>query len=246
VTGGAGPAPAVPTFVLIHGAAADSWCWHRLTAELRARGYDVVPVDLPCDDESAGLSEYADAVLAAVGDRTGLVVVAHSFGGFTAPIVCARRPVELLVLLGAQLPTPGETPGDWWSRTGYPAARRKRDVQDGRAEDDLAGLFVNDLPPDLAAEALRRSRPQAGTPFDEPWPLAAWPAVPTRVLLHRDDRFLPAEFVRRLSRERLGIEPDEMAGDHLGMLGHPTELADRLEQYWRELPGLPPTTQVRR
>jgi len=73
------------TYVLIHGAADSGWFWHLLEAELRARGHDVVAPDLPCDDDSAGLAEYADTVVGAVGDRTGLIVVAQSFGGFTAP-----------------------------------------------------------------------------------------------------------------------------------------------------------------
>ena len=62
--------------------------WHLVEAELRARGHDTVAVDLPCDDDSAGLSEYTDAVVTAIGDRTDLVVVGQSLGGFTAPLVC--------------------------------------------------------------------------------------------------------------------------------------------------------------
>ncbi|MEV4753544.1 alpha/beta hydrolase [Micromonospora sp. NPDC049559] len=223
------------TYVLIHGAAADSWCWHLLAAELRDRGHDVVAVDLPCDDESAGLTEYADSVIAAVGARTNLVVVAHSFGGFTAPLVCDRVPVRLLVMLQAMIPKPGELPGEWWAATGHDQARREQDALDGRAENDLVTLFVHDLPPRLAAEALSRGKAQASTPFTQPWPLAAWPEVPTRFLLSRGDRFFPADFMRRVVRDRLRIVPDEMAGDHLPMLGHPTELADRLEAYRSQL-----------
>lgn len=63
------------TYVLIPGAGASPWHWHLLAVELRERGHDVVAVDLPCDDESAGLSEYADTVVDAIGDRTDLVVV---------------------------------------------------------------------------------------------------------------------------------------------------------------------------
>ena len=63
-------------FVLIHGADDVGWYWHLVAAELRERGHDTVAPDLPCDDDSAGLAEYADAVAAAAGDRTGLVVVA--------------------------------------------------------------------------------------------------------------------------------------------------------------------------
>ena len=85
-------------FVFIHGAGDVGWYWHLVAAELRERGHDTVAPDLPCDDDSAGLPEYADAVAAAADDRTGLVVVAQSLGGFTAPLVCDLVPVELLVL----------------------------------------------------------------------------------------------------------------------------------------------------
>ena len=57
------------TYVLIHGAGSDSWYWHLVAPELRAMGHDVVAPDLPCDDDSAGLAEYADTVVDAIGDR---------------------------------------------------------------------------------------------------------------------------------------------------------------------------------
>ncbi|SNT61344.1 Pimeloyl-ACP methyl ester carboxylesterase [Streptosporangium subroseum] len=217
------------TYVLIPGAASDSWYWHLTAAELRARGHDVVAPDLPSDDDSAGLSEYADVVVGAIGDRTDLVVVAQSFGGFTAPLVCERVPVKLLVLLTAMIPSPGEPPGDWWANTGWERARREQDERDGRAPDDDTALFLHDVPPELAAEAKRRSRDQSATPFVKPWPLDAWPSVPTKFLLCRDDRFFPAEFMRRVVRERLGIVPDEIDGGHTIALSRPRELADRLE-----------------
>jgi hypothetical protein len=71
--------------------------------------------------KSAGLSEYADAVVDAVGERAGLVVVAHSLGGFTAPLVCARVLVDLLVLVAGMVPAPGET-----SRSGGPTRTGSR------------------------------------------------------------------------------------------------------------------------
>ena len=95
-------------------------------------------------------------------------------------------------------------------------------------------MFLHDVPPDLAAEALRRGRDQSATPGREPWPLRAWPNVPTRFLLCRDDRFFPAAFLRRVVRERLGITPDEMDGSHCVALSRPKELADRLESYRAE------------
>ncbi len=84
----------VATVVLIHGAGDAGWYWHLVEAELRARGHDAVSPDLPCDDGSAGLPEYADTVAGAIGGRTNLIVVAQPLGGFTAPLVCDRVAME--------------------------------------------------------------------------------------------------------------------------------------------------------
>src|SRR4051812_17653400 len=112
------------TYVLIHGAGDVAASWDPVSERLRDRGHDVVAVDLPADDDAAGLAEYTDAVVDAVGDRTDLVVVAHSLGGLTAPLVCDRLPVDLLVLVTAMIPAPGETGGAWWSNTGHDEAYR--------------------------------------------------------------------------------------------------------------------------
>ena len=69
------------------------------------------------------------------------------------------------------------------------------------------------------------------TPLDEPWPLTCWPDVPTRVLSGRHDRMFPLDFQRRVARERLAIEVDEIDGGHMVALSNPIELADRLEAY---------------
>jgi pimeloyl-ACP methyl ester carboxylesterase len=213
------------TYVLIHGAGSDSWYWHLVSPQLRARSHDVVAVDLPCDDDDAGLVQYADAVVAAVGERRDVVLVAQSLAGFTAPLVCDRLPVVLMVLVAAMTPRPGETPGDWWANTGHEFPEPF----------DPQAVFAHDLEPTLAADSLRHLRAQSGTPFEKPWPLDAWPDVPTRFLLCRDDRFFPAQFQRRVVRERLGIVPDEMQGGHLPALAHPDELVRRLEAYYAEL-----------
>jgi pimeloyl-ACP methyl ester carboxylesterase len=222
------------TYVLIPGSGGDAWSWHLLEPELRARGHDVVPVDLPADDDSAGLAEYADTVVEAIGGRTDLIVVGHSMGGLTAPLVCERIPVRLLVLLNAMVPLPGESGGEWWTNTGHADAVRDLDMREGRptgGEFDAMTAFFHDVPPEVAAEAMRTGKDQSGTPFEWPWPLAAWPDVPTRFLQARDDRFFPLGFQRRVVEERLGIALDEMPGGHMVALSRPRELADRLEAY---------------
>lgn len=225
------------TFVLIHGAGSDSWYWHLVVPVLRAAGHAVVAVDLPCDDDTAGLAEYTDVVVDAIGDRRDIVLVAQSMAGFTAPLVCERASVAMMVLVAAMVPRPGESPGDWWANTGSEAARRDAAEAGGWSLDDPTALFLHDVPPDVAADGAAHLRDQSGTPFEKTWPLEWWPDVPTRFLLCRDDRFFPASFQRRVVFERLGIVPDEMGGGHLPALARPQELADRLLAYVADLPG---------
>ncbi len=223
------------TYVLIHGAGSDSWYWHRVVPELHARGHDVVAPDLPCDDDSAGFVEYADAVVRAIGDRRGLIVVAQSMAGFTAPLVCERARVRLMILVAAMAPLLGEPPGAWWDNTRWEETRRQQAARYRRAaaaELDVMWDFFHDVPADVTAAAMARGeRGQSNTPFEQPYALTAWPDVPTKFLLCREDHFFPAELMRRVVRERLGIVPDEMDGGHLPALAHPGELVDWLEAY---------------
>lgn len=222
------------TLVLIPGADGRAWYWHRVVPELAARGYEAVAVDLPAGDD-VGLVEYTDAVVDAIGARTGLVVVAQSLAGFTAPLVCTRVPVDLLVLLNAMVPVPGESAGDWWGNTGQDAAWTENAVRTGRGPDptfDLRTDFFHDVPPDVTEEAFAGPPGgPSGTLFAQPWPLEKWPDVPTRFLQARDDRFFPVGFQRRVVQERLGIPVDELPGGHLVALSRPAELADRLVAY---------------
>jgi pimeloyl-ACP methyl ester carboxylesterase len=214
-------------YVLIHGAGDSGAVWDLVAAELRARGYDVVAPDLPAEDDEAGLWDYADAVVEAIGDRRQLVVVGHSLGGFTAPLVCARVPVDLLVLMAAMIPSPGETANEWWSGSGYGEAAHDPDID----FDDPIAVYYHDVAPELAAASLEAERGQSDTAMREPWPLERWPEVPTRFLLCRDDRVFPAGWMREHVRTRLGIEPDEIDGGHCPYLSRPAELAERFERY---------------
>lgn len=219
-------------FVLIPGAGGAAWYWHRVVPELQARGHEAVAVDLPGADESAGLPEYTDAVVAAIGDHDDVVVVAQSMGGFTAPMACTRTQAGLLVLVNAMIPLPGETPGQWWGDTGSEAARVAAAEAGGyTTEFDLATYFLHDVPAEVAAAGAAHERPEADIAFSQPCGIERWPDVPTRVLAAAEDRFFPLEFQRRVARERLGITADEVSGGHLVALSHPVDLVDRLLAY---------------
>ncbi|MFG1819069.1 alpha/beta fold hydrolase [Kribbella sp. NPDC049174] len=203
-------------FVLIPGGGCTSWHWHPVTDELRRRGHEVIAVDLPCDDPSAGLPEYVETVLDAVPDGDEVVVTAHSLGGFTGAMVCERLPVREFVLVAAMVPAPGERISDWWDNTGYDWVGDDTDT------------FFHDLPADFAAEARRQLREQSDGPMDDPCAIEQWPDVRTRAVIGLDDLLFPADFMRRVTRERLGFAPDEVPGAHFPMLRHPLVLADYL------------------
>ncbi|MFF3755646.1 alpha/beta hydrolase [Streptomyces sp. NPDC002185] len=209
------------TFVLIHGAGDSAWSWHLVEAALRERGHEVVAVDLPSEDETATWNEYADTVVEATADRTGLIIVGHSLGGFTAPLVAGRLDADLLVFVAGMIPRPGESANEWWADTGHSDLVRTAGEE----------LFYHDVPPELAAEARRRTRIQREAPMDGPWPLERWPSLPCRALIGRDDRLFPEGWSRRVARDRLGVEADVMDGGHCLPLSRPVELADRLERY---------------
>ncbi|MGW4479496.1 alpha/beta hydrolase [Rhodococcus triatomae] len=227
------------TYVLLPGAGGDAAYWQFVTPRLRARGHEVIAPDLPSDDDAAGLREYADVVVDAVGDRSDVILVAQSMAGLLVPLLCPRIDVRLVVLVAAMIPAEGEMPGDWWSNTGQEAARRALDIREGRdpdAEFDPMVTFLHDVPADVLAVALDGARQQSNTPFEQTIPMPAWPDVPTRFLLARSDRLFPADFMRRVVRERLGIEPDEIDSGHLPALACPSELVDRFERFRAALP----------
>ena len=219
------------TFVLVPGAGGDAWYWHRVVPLLEAAG-PVVAVDLPTGEEDAGLSEYADAIVAASGSATGVSLVAHSMGAFSAPLAVDRLDVRRIVLVNAMVPTPGETAGEWWDSVGQPGARAEHERVEGRDPDAPFGVeegFFHDVPPEVTAEAMSRGEiQQADKPFGEPWPLDAWPDVPTTAITGRDDRMFPEELQRRYLGDRLGIEPTVIHGGHLVALANPEGLVEVL------------------
>jgi pimeloyl-ACP methyl ester carboxylesterase len=217
------------TFVLIPGAGGSAWYWHRVVPPLEAAGHDAIAVDLPGDDERAGLSDYAERIVDAAGSRNDVVLVAQSLGGFTAPLVCERMPIRALVFVNAMIPEPGETAGEWWGNTGSEQARRDAAQKGGYAADfDIATYFLHDVPPAVAEAGAPYVRQEAKIAFTEPCRFKAWPSVPIRVVAGTDDRFFPLDFQRRIARARLGRDVEELPGGHLVALSNPNGLVERL------------------
>jgi pimeloyl-ACP methyl ester carboxylesterase len=224
-------------FLLIPGAGGAAWYWHRVVPLLEAAGHAAIAVDLPADDESAGLPEYVATGVAAARrpqQRGELIVVGASLGAFSAPLIADRVKASLIVLVNGMIAAPNETAGQWWATTGHAQAMAEHDgtpiaspnEAPGGPKFDEAWYFLHDVPESVLASAPP-VRPQSGSAFVAPF-APAWPDIPTRVIAGRDDRFFPLDFQRRIARSRLGLEVEVVPGGHLVALSHPVELAERL------------------
>ena len=79
-------------FVIVHGAWGSPAEMEPVVAPLESAGRIAITVDLPCVDAGATLEQYAAAVRAVLpDDPANVVLVGHSFGGFTVSTIAAER-----------------------------------------------------------------------------------------------------------------------------------------------------------
>lgn len=226
------------TFALVHGAWHGAWCWEPLIPELEKRGHRAIAMDLPCDDPNAVTSDYADAVVKALDAASAdddVVVVGHSLGGMTIPVVASRRPVRKQVFLCALIRAPGLSMAD-----------RAAENADMSPPEFGAGMVTNDdgttsVPRESAATflyqdltdaqidwATARLRRQYMTLWSEAAPYNEWPATEYQYILCRDDRAILPAWSRREAKALLSLTPFELEGSHSPMVSRPVELADLL------------------
>jgi pimeloyl-ACP methyl ester carboxylesterase len=221
------------TFGLVHGAWHGAWCWELLVPELERRGHSAIAMDLPCEDRTASFFDYAEAVKAALGDASDVVLVGHSMAGITIPLVALSRPVQLLVFLCALVP----------DRAGDPAAGGPQTHPDGafdalvRSEDGshawpsaeaAARTLYQDCRPVQIASAFARLRRQQTALWDSWGPLERWPDVAMASIHCSEDCAVNPAWSSWIARNRLGVESVQLPGGHSPMLARPAALADAL------------------
>jgi pimeloyl-ACP methyl ester carboxylesterase len=163
-------APDKPTIVLVHGAFETSDIWGRVAAKLEQDGYTVKSVDLPgrrgapmaMGDVSLAL--YQRAVADAIaGEPSPVVLVGHSFAGFTISAEAEQEPAKIktLVYVAAYIPQNGQSlltlaTTDKDSKLG-PLLTIARDKGFASVGPAAAAVFANDAPPavqDMVASAI--------------------------------------------------------------------------------------------
>jgi pimeloyl-ACP methyl ester carboxylesterase len=223
--------------VLVHGSYHGAWCWDRLRPELERRGHRVISMDLPISDPALGGTAYAQAVVDAIPDDSQPVLVGHSMGGLVVPLVASMRAVRGIVFLAAFLPVPGLSANDQRASEALDATYRPKtaewtDLGDGVwmiGPATATEIFFHDADPADARWATARLRPQAYRALEEKTPLVAWPDVPCRSIVCRDDHAIDPDWVRTAARDRLGTVAVELDGGHSPFLTRPDELAGVLD-----------------
>jgi pimeloyl-ACP methyl ester carboxylesterase len=223
-------------FALIHGSMHGGWCWTELIRELEVLGHEAVGPDLPCEDPSAGLAAYADAVEAHLGDHRDIVLVGHSLGGRTLPVLATRRSTARLIFLCC-VPTalgPVDPAAFAGMVTDEFAAAELEERPDGTRRMLPASaekVFFHDCSPAVARESARRLRFQGPLPLGEATPVERWPDTPLDIILTRDDRAVRAGWALEEAQHWLGgRSPKLLGGSHSPFLSRPAELARLLDR----------------
>lgn len=220
------------TFGLVHGAFGSPAELAPVVPYLEARGHRVVNVDLPCERAESTLEDYAAAVIRAMeGTGRPRVLVAHSAGGATIPLVAARLPADRLIFVAAIVPEPGQSIYDAVGPDVQAAIGSVTlDHGDGTRSFDF-DLLASLAPPeerDAYLEFLRATqRSQGWLALTQPWPGAALPEIPRAYVLCTEDQLIPPERQRAFAAT-LGVSPIEIASVHAAFSFRPRELADIL------------------
>ncbi len=222
-------------FGLVHGSWQGAWVWGPLIAELEARGHRGIAADMPAHDVEAGAWQYADALVAALdGVTDDVVLVGHSLGGLSIPLVPARRPVKALAFLAAGIPRPGMSYTAQVEQDGIreQSAFNQTDRDEHGCTilpyDTALDVLYNACEPSVAQWAAERLRYQAQKPMTEVTPLEVWPDVKCAYIACHGDRIINVDWQLRASQERFGAPAYEVFSDHSPMLSATKHLADIL------------------
>jgi pimeloyl-ACP methyl ester carboxylesterase len=217
--------------VLVHGAWHGAWSWERVVPLLDG---EVITPTLKglgerATEASAGvdLETHVGDVLEALGDATGVTLVAHSYAGFVAAGVVARRPeaIAKLVLIDGFVPETGQAMTDQIGERG-PAyiAEAERDPGWRIPPAPITALGVSD-PADVAwAGALLTPQPVQTYLQRVPGPVD-FSVVGDRTYVACLEPALPVLDESRARVRATGWRYTELLAGHDAMLTHPREVA---------------------
>lgn len=221
------------TFVFVHGAFGSPAALAPAAPYLESKGHRVVNVDLPCERPDATLDDYASTVCREMEGISGRrILVAHSGGGATIPLVAARIAVDRLVFVAAVVPVPGQSIYEAVGAATQTAIMSVSiDNGDGTRSFDF-DLLASLAPPEQREAYLAflqaTQRKQGMGAINQPWPGDGIPDVARSYILCTEDQIIPPDRQRAFAAS-LGVTPTEIASEHSVFAAKPQELAGILD-----------------
>ena len=169
------------TIVLVHGAWSDASSWDAVTPLLKAQGEEVINVNLAGHGKDttsfAGITfqTYVDQVKAAIGTRSNVVLVGHSFAGLVVSQVAEEIPAQIkeLIYLAAALPHDGDSllglaKGDAGSHIGKSLTVDQQHGAAIIAKEGAADIFAADAPQQVQDYIAANIKPEPLAPLATP------------------------------------------------------------------------------
>ena len=223
-------AAARPTIILVHGGFVDGSGWQGVYNILRKDGYAVRVVQNP----TTSLADDVAATRRVVDAQEGpVVLVGHSYGGVVVTEAGNNPKVAGLVYIAAFAPDKGESVSSL-IKDPPPGAPVPPILppQDGYLFLDKAKFpasFAADVSADAAAFMADSQVPWGVEALTGTVSEAAWKAKPSWYLVATDDRMIPPDAQRAMSR-RAGSSVVEVKGSHAVYVSQPTAVASIIEK----------------
>ena len=217
----AGAAEVLDSIVLVHGGFVDGSGWEQVYNMMKNDGYAVSVVQNPT-------SSLADDVAATkrvvAGETNPVILVGHSYGGVVITEAGNDPKVAGLVYIAAFAPDRGESVASLIKNPapGAPAPPILP-PQDGYLLLDrskFAASFAADLPKEKADFMANSQLPLGVAALEGAVTQAAWRSKPSWYLVATDDKMVPPEAQRAMSR-RAGAAVTEVRGSHAVYVSKP-------------------------
>jgi pimeloyl-ACP methyl ester carboxylesterase len=223
----ASPAPPGSDVVLLHSTGQGAGGWERVARALAGRGRTAHAVELPSDPGLLA-ADYAAIVRRQTGAVAAPVVLAHSGAGPLLPATARALEARHQVWLAAWVPDPAASFLEDTGRHAKAAFDPGWVGKDPTEDDAVAVAFLYHDADQATLEwalSTRRLFLPLGV-YGQRLPLA--PEIPSTYIVAAHDRTIRPAWQRRMARERLGVEPVEIASGHCPNVSRPDRLAELL------------------
>jgi pimeloyl-ACP methyl ester carboxylesterase len=216
----------VKNIVLVHGGFVDGSGWEPVYAILKKKGYNVSIVQNP----TTSLADDVAATNMIISAQDGpVVLVGHSYGGAVITEAGNNPKVARLAYITAFVPDSGESVASL-IKDPVPGAPVPPIMppQDGFLFLDpakFAASFAADVKPELAAFMADSQVPWGVEALNGAVSNASWKAKPSWYLVATDDRMIPPDAQRAMSK-RAGANAVEVKGSHAVYVSQPEAVAD--------------------